>query len=196
MMRRLSPLLALTGLLLSNAGAAQDRVLTPEAEEGFRRLIKLAGSGEAGAGVANANVAMQKSSARVELVLAAGGRKSFIVRPLESGGVVASHYFGISPDAGATTADAEALRALLDRCFPSDPFILPPQAGEADYAMRDAPSIGEAWKMGGLRSASLAALRASLRPASREFAYPVIGLHLLCLLGCLVLLGSARPTRS
>jgi hypothetical protein len=195
MISRWLPVIVLVGAFSPSFARAQ-HVLTPDAEVGFKRLIKLVESGAAGRAIHTANVAMQKSTVRIELVGSGGVHHSFVVRSIEDGGARTSRFFAIAPGPDSTSADAAVLGRLLDQSFQFDPFTLPPQAGESGFAVRDAPSVAEAWNSGGLSSASFAVLRASLRPAPRSYAYPVIALHLLCLLGCLAFVWRSRPGQS
>jgi hypothetical protein len=185
-------------LLLGASASAQERMLTADAEAGFRRVMRAVESGKAGADIREANVSIRRTSARVELVLANGDHSAFLLHPAGSPGALQSRYFSLSPEPGASMDHAMVLQSLLDSSFEADPFQTPPKAGEDGFAVHDSPPVREAWEEGGVRGALLAIIKRSLQPVPRRIGYPAIALNLLALLFCLVLvcMGESKAPRN
>src|SRR6185369_10702197 len=101
--------------------SAQEPTLSKDSEDGFRRFMHRAQSGELGEDVVNANVALMGAQARVELIRRDGSPMVFVLTPRRSS-VAVSRYFDIAPGENATAERMARVGRALDACFIEDPF--------------------------------------------------------------------------
>ena len=174
-MRRAVTILPLALLLATAAlGAtarADDLALREDCAAGFQRFMRMAEDGALGADVATANVSVEKTTARIELVRRGAPNKRFLLtsrRDAKS----ASRYFDIAPEQGATAADVAAVGAALDRAFPTDPFAVTGTETIADATSQ--PTILSAWRSGGWHAALRSAERRIMSTVSVAYTVAVI----------------------
>ena len=181
-------------LFCARPAHAQQLILTPDAEPGFRALMEAAGKGRAGPDVVNANVSIERTQVRVELVLKSGGHRSLLLTAHHEGARWRSRSFDIALGEGGLETDALRMVALLDDAFQRDPFQV------AVFADESGGGTGfiTGWRQDGFRGLFVAFLGWTVKPVSRLYIIPVILLHALGLLACMLLLwrsGAASASR-
>jgi hypothetical protein len=175
-MKRAATILPLALLLATaapgaTARAEDDLALREDCAAGFQRFMRMAEDGALGADVATANVSVEKTTARIELVRRGAANKRFLLtsrRDPKS----ASRYFDIAPEQGATAADLAAVGAVLDRAFPADPFAVTGTETIADATSQ--PTILSAWRSGGWQAALRTAERRMMSTVSVAYTVAVI----------------------
>jgi hypothetical protein len=190
--RRGAAVFVLLASLLGSDVSAQDLMLTEACEQGFRRLIRMAESGRLGEDVTNANVGVEKTRVRVELVRA--GAPSVIVwlGPKTSAAALA-RFFDVRAGEGATHADLVRVGNALDQIFLVDPFAV---AGyEAHPGGEAIPGFAEAWSDGGWRGVRRILERRMMAFASVEYTLVVLAVVAIGVVATLVLLWGAVPKR-
>jgi hypothetical protein len=191
-LRLLCLLACLAGTPLWNTTAsAQSLALTTDSEEGFRRVIRMAQTGQLGDEVTNANVAIAHDHARLELVRAARPSQVFLLtRAVDT----TTRYFDVAPVEGAVASDVERVGRALAEAFREDPFRV---AGlEESHARGVIPGLGEAWADGGWRGVVHACERRMMVLASLGYTIGVIAVLALAMLASLALLWGSAPPRS
>lgn len=195
--RRSHLALRLVGLVLlwSTLSSAQDLALTTQSEAGFRRFMQMAKAGKLGADVADANVGVFQSYARVELLGVGVSKTLRLTR--RSAGQGFSRYFDVVVEdgGGATPADVERVGRALDEAFTEDPFVVAVDffgAAPGDPTL----SYGEAWDNGGWQGV----LRAGERHLSALASFPytvavIVVAAVACLAGVLLLWGWCPPLK-
>ena len=172
--------------------AAQDFALTTDSELGFQRLIRAAQMGQLGEDVANANVGVEKSRVRVELLRRDGTRKLLLLTHKNSAQAF-SRFFDIELGAAATEADAVAVGKLLDAAFGGDPFIV-----SLDFlgASADGPRPGlmEAWRYGSWKSVLAVLAHRMIAPRGVVITVTlIIGLTIAVFASLMLLWGYTPP---
>jgi hypothetical protein len=193
MMRRRTSRLGLWLLLwlASVAPAAAQRPLTPDAEAGFRQLMRMAQAGELGSEIANANVGVERERVSVELVRADGSTQRFTLTA-RGAAPAASRFFAIAAGAGASEDDVARLGRALDACFAHDPFDLGDDFFAADQD-GGVPTLGEAWASDGWHGAGRALLRRMASPAGLRYTVAVIALLAIGVLASVAILCTTPP---
>jgi hypothetical protein len=190
--RRRGLLACAAGALLWTATAsAQSLGLTTDAEVGFRRVIRMAQTGQLGDDVTNANVAIAHDHVRLELVRAAGGRQMFL---LTRAADTTAGYFAVAPGAGAGAGDAARVGSALRAAFRHDPFQV--VGLEESYAGAPIPGLVDAWSDGGWRGVVRACERWLMVPASLGYTIGVIAVLALATLASLAVLWGSTPPRA
>jgi hypothetical protein len=170
--------------------AGQGVGLTRDSEDGFRRLIHMAESGQLGDDVTTANVGVEGHQVRIELVRTGAPSKVLVLTKKTSNQEVC-RYFDIVPAAGATAGDVERVGKVLDAIFPEDPFQVP--GLEESRAQDPIPELGEAWTYGGWRGVLGVLERRMASLASVRYTCAVIGVLALATLASLALLWASIP---
>lgn len=182
----------LSGRWGNASAAAQDLVLTERCEDGFRRLIHMAQTGQLGSDVTNANVGILNNQVRVELVRA-GAANKLLVLTLKSSPHTISRYFDVAPGEGATASDVVRVGKALDEVFVEDPFQV--LGLEETLSGTRIPSFTEAWAYGGWREVLRVFERRMMVIASVRYTITVIAALAAGLVASLSLLwGSAPPS--
>jgi len=169
-MIRTVTILSLTLLSTLAAARADDLALGEDCAAGFRLFMQMAERGELGADVSAANVSVEKTSARIELVRRGAASKRFLLTARRDPGSPA-RFFDIIPEAGATAADMALVGAALDRAFPADPFAL---TGVETVAGAAPTGIVAAWRSGGWRAVLRAAQHRMMSTVSLAYTVAVI----------------------
>lgn len=189
--RFLSLVACLAGALVSNTTAsAQSLGLTTDAEEGFRRFIRMAQTGQLGDEITNANVAIEHDHVRLELVLDARPAQVFrLTRAADTTG----GYFDVAPGEGADASGAGRVASALHVAFRENPYQV--VGLEESYASGPIPGLIEAWADGGWRGVARAYERRLMVPASLGYTIGVIAVLALAMLASLALLWGSVPPR-
>ena len=168
--------------------AAQDLTLGADSEDGFRRLMRMAQTGQLGDEVVNANIAIAHDRVHVELVGPGGDSKHLTVTrsPLRGAG-----FFAVTAGDGASASDAERVSRALDAAFDRDPFRV---AGLEETAGDTVvPGLADAWRDDGWRGLARVGERRMMANAGRAYTVGVIVLLAAGLsVSVILLLGSHR----
>jgi hypothetical protein len=114
-------LIVLLWLFGRPAHAAQ-WILSRAVEKDFVQFIQNVESGKVDPELKTADVAIESSSARVDLVYKSGAKKSFVLqKPAEEG---AHGFFAITPASGATADDVQRLAREFDAVFKTSPWTV------------------------------------------------------------------------
>jgi hypothetical protein len=171
---------------------AQELTLTTDSEANFRRFIHMAQTGQLGADVTNANIAMDGARVRLELVRHDAPSKVFVLEPRRTH-PGHSRFFEITLAERATSDDLERVGRALDQCFQADPFQF---AGlEESLAEEPMQGFGAAWTYGGWRGVARAFERRMMSLASLEYTVAVMVVLVAGFAASLALLWSAHPRR-
>lgn len=189
-MRRLLPLLALVAL--SAPARAQEYAFAPQSETGFRQLMKRVQEGGAGPEFVNANIGVDRTVVHVQLIDRHAARHELTLSPPDGAGQWRARYFKVEPGPGASPADAEQLTRLLDLSFDADPYLLVWHGWNDPRPVPPPEPVVAAWRRGGWSAFSAALVIQFLRPASLRFVVPIIALHALVALLCVLMLLSRR----
>lgn len=179
-------LLLLCCVLWSPFAAAQELAVSAEGGAGFQRLISFAQQGRLGADVTNANVAVSKTSVRVDLITSAGKRSVLLLPPGQEGRW-SSRFFNLDLGDGGRAEDAERLMPLLDESFAGhDPFVVVERGVRDATATQGVEPLSHAWKRDGWRGVRTGIVLRSRQPVGPRY---VVAWTLLYALGIVVSLG-------
>jgi hypothetical protein len=176
------------------AGRWRDLALTKDCEEGFRRFMHMAETGQLGSDVTNANVGVFKNHARVELVRGAAPIIVLFLSPPQPGGGN-SRYFTVEPGPRATADDVGRVARALDAVFREDPFELAYDFFNASPGGAPIPSLWEAAASDGWRGVVRVLARQTASLASAGYTMVVIVLVSTALIANLLLLWGSTPRR-
>jgi len=175
------------------AGRWRGLALTKDCEDGFRRLMQMAQSGQLGKDVAQANVGIFKNHARVELVRRELPIAVLLLTPKDSSDGMPP-YFSVEPGMGATAEDVARVARALDEVFTENPFRPAYDFFNASRVGAPIPGIGEAYASGGWRGVLGVLARHTAALASLSYTVAVLVMLVAGIVASVLLLwGSTSP---